>query len=104
MKEVQVAKARAFYGFQITIENIHSKMYSLLLKMYIKDSEEKHRLFHAIDTIPCVAKKAQWTLRWIGGSESFAKQIMAAWRESYGTRWRSKGSSCATRCLVRWWG
>ncbi|KAM1863151.1 hypothetical protein ACFX14_003534 [Malus domestica] len=58
MKEVQVAKARAFYGFQITIENIHSKM-------YIKDSDEKHRLFHAIDTIPCVAKKAQWTLRWM---------------------------------------
>ncbi|KAM1323407.1 hypothetical protein ACFX2I_044728 [Malus domestica] len=77
MKEVQVAEARAFYGFQIAIENIHSEMYSLLLETYIKDSDEKHRLFHAIDTIPCVAKKAQWALRWIDGSESFAERIVA---------------------------
>lgn len=32
-------QARAFYGFQIAIENIHSEMYSLLLEMYIKDSK-----------------------------------------------------------------
>ncbi|KAE8038323.1 hypothetical protein FH972_010846 [Carpinus fangiana] len=77
MKEVQVAEARAFYGFQIAIENIHSEMYSLLLETYIKDSVEKDRLFHAIETIPCVAKKAQWALRWIDGSESFAERIVA---------------------------
>ena len=73
MKEVQVAEARAFYGFQIAIENIHSQMYSLLLETYIQDPTEKHRLFHAIDTIPCVTKKAQWALRWIDGSESWPK-------------------------------
>ncbi|KAG6659727.1 hypothetical protein CIPAW_03G055800 [Carya illinoinensis] len=77
MKEVQVAEARAFYGFQIAIENIHSEMYSLLLETYIKDSDEKHRLFHAIETVPCVAKKAQWALRWIDGSESFAERLIA---------------------------
>lgn len=77
MKEVQVAEARAFYGFQIAIENIHSEMYSLLLESYIKDSAEKTRLFHAIDTVPCIAKKAQWALRWIDGSESFAERIIA---------------------------
>ncbi|BFG27122.1 hypothetical protein CerSpe_133960 [Prunus speciosa] len=77
MKEVQVSEARAFYGFQIAIENIHSEMYSLLLETYIKDSDEKNRLFHAIDTIPCVTKKAQWALRWIDGSESFAERIVA---------------------------
>ena len=77
MKEVQVAEARAFYGFQIAIENIHSEMYSLLLESYIKDSEEKNRLFHAIETIPCVTKKAEWALRWIDGSESFAERIVA---------------------------
>jgi ribonucleoside-diphosphate reductase subunit M2 len=77
MKEVQVAEARAFYGFQIAIENIHSEMYSLLLETYIKDSVEKDRLFHAIETVPCVAKKAQWALRWIDGSEAFAERIVA---------------------------
>ncbi|KAL3829478.1 hypothetical protein ACJIZ3_018280 [Penstemon smallii] len=77
MKEVQISEARAFYGFQIAIENIHSEMYSLLLETYIKDSSEKNMLFHAIDTIPCVQKKAQWALRWIDGSESFAERIIA---------------------------
>ena len=77
MKEVQVSEARAFYGFQIAIENIHSEMYSLLLETYIKDPKEKNRLFHAIDTIPCVTKKAQWALRWIDGSETFAERLLA---------------------------
>ncbi|KAL8200792.1 hypothetical protein R6Q57_012131 [Mikania cordata] len=77
MKEVQIAEARAFYGFQIAIENIHSEMYSLLLESYVKDSEEKSRLFRAIETIPCVEKKANWALRWIDGSESFAERIIA---------------------------
>ena len=77
MKEVQVAEARAFYGFQVAIENIHSEMYSLLLETYIKDSVEKNRLFHAIETVPCVAKKAEWALRWIDGSESFAERLVA---------------------------
>ncbi|KAM1400028.1 hypothetical protein TB1_026525 [Malus domestica] len=52
-------------------------MDSLLLKTYIKDSDEKHRLFHMIDIIPCVAKKAQWALRWIGGFEFFTERIVA---------------------------
>ncbi|MED6123968.1 hypothetical protein PIB30_054553 [Stylosanthes scabra] len=77
MKEVQVSEARAFYGFQIAIENIHSEMYSLLLETYIKDSTEKNRLFHAIETVPCVKKKAEWALCWIDGSESFAERIVA---------------------------
>eukprot|EP01018_Ginkgo_biloba_P018907 Gb_41675 [translate_table: standard] len=77
MKEVQVPEARAFYGFQIAIENIHSEMYSLLLETYIKDPKEKVHLFNAFETIPCVAKKAYWALRWIESSESFAERILA---------------------------
>ncbi|CAA7405204.1 unnamed protein product [Spirodela intermedia] len=77
MKEVQVAEARAFYGFQIAIENIHSEMYSLLLETYIKDSDAKSRLFRAVDTIPCVARKADWALRWIDSSDSFAERLVA---------------------------
>jgi ribonucleoside-diphosphate reductase subunit M2 len=60
-------QARAFYGFQIAIENIHSEMYSLLLETYIKDPQQKDKLFHAVETVPCVAKKANWALKWIEG-------------------------------------
>ncbi|KAK8952715.1 putative ribonucleoside-diphosphate reductase small chain B [Platanthera guangdongensis] len=77
MSDVKIPKAWAFYGFQIAIENIHSKMYSLLLETFVKDSVEKHRLFHVMDTIPCVARKVQWALQWIDSSESFAERIVA---------------------------
>uniref|UniRef100_A0A6G3MFS0 Ribonucleoside-diphosphate reductase subunit M2 (Trinotate prediction) n=1 Tax=Henneguya salminicola TaxID=69463 RepID=A0A6G3MFS0_HENSL len=63
--EVQVTEARCFYGFQIAVENIHSEMYSLLIETYIKDPDEKHRLLHAIQTLPCVGKKAKWAFDWI---------------------------------------
>ncbi|GMH29271.1 hypothetical protein Nepgr_031114 [Nepenthes gracilis] len=77
LKDVQVAEARAFYGFQIAMENIHSEMYSLLLETYIKDSKEKDHLFNAIENIPCVAKKAKWALDWIQSSHSFAERLVA---------------------------
>jgi len=77
LNDVQVPEARAFYGFQIAIENIHSEMYSLLLETYIKDSKEKARLFNAINAIPCIARKAEWAMRWIKSSGSFAERIVA---------------------------
>ena len=61
MDEVQVAEAKCFYGFQIAIENIHSEVYSLLLDTYVKDIEEKDKMFKAIYTIPCVQKKAEFS-------------------------------------------
>lgn len=76
MKEVQLPEARCFYGFQIMMENIHSEMYSLLIDSYIKDTAEKNRLFNAIDTIPCVTKKAEWALRWISNG-TFAERLIA---------------------------
>ncbi len=76
MKEVQLPEARCFYGFQIMMENIHSETYSLLIDAYIKDPKEKTRLFHAIDTVPCVQKKAQWALTWINNG-SFAERLVA---------------------------
>jgi len=76
MSEVQLPEARCFYGFQIMMENIHSETYALLIDTYIKDPTEKDRLFHAIDTVPCVGKKAQWALRWINNG-SFAERLVA---------------------------
>ncbi|RYY63722.1 MAG: ribonucleoside-diphosphate reductase, partial [Chitinophagaceae bacterium] len=76
MSEVQLPEARCFYGFQIMMENIHSETYALLIDTYIKDPKEKDRLFHAIDTVPAVNKKAQWALRWIENG-SFAERLVA---------------------------
>jgi len=76
MSEVQLPEARCFYGFQIMMENIHSETYALLIDTYIKDPQEKYRLFHAIDTVPAVQKKAQWALRWIENG-SFAERLVA---------------------------
>ena len=76
MSEVQLPEARCFYGFQIMMENIHSETYALLIDTYIKDAAEKHRLFHAIETVPCVKKKGEWALRWIENG-SFAERLVA---------------------------
>ena len=76
LKEVQYPEAKFFYGNQIAMENIHSETYSMLIDTYIKDEDEKNRLFHAIDTVPSVKKKADWALKWIN-SESFAERLVA---------------------------
>jgi ribonucleoside-diphosphate reductase beta chain len=76
MSEVQLPEARCFYGFQIMMENIHSETYALLIDTYIKDPQEKDRLFHAIDTVPAVKRKADWALRWIENG-SFAERLVA---------------------------
>ncbi len=76
-KEVQVPEARFFYGFQMMMENIHAETYSLLIDTYVKSNEEKNRLFNAIDTIPCVGKKANWALKWIESSERFGERLVA---------------------------
>lgn len=75
--EVQIPEARCFYGFQMAVENIHSETYSLLIDTYIKDEKEKQYLFDAIETIPAVKHKANWALRWINDSDSFAHRLIA---------------------------
>ncbi|KAM0270243.1 hypothetical protein ACHAQH_009500 [Verticillium albo-atrum] len=76
--EVQVPEARCFYGFQIMMENIHSETYSLLIDTYIKEPAQRTYLFNAIDTIPCIRKKADWALTWITDKKStFATRLVA---------------------------
>ncbi|XP_022090708.1 ribonucleoside-diphosphate reductase subunit M2 B-like isoform X2 [Acanthaster planci] len=77
-QEVQVPEARCFYGFQIAIENIHSEMYSLLIDTYIRDPDERTFLFNAIETLPCVKKKADWALNWINSdSTTYGERVVA---------------------------
>ncbi len=76
--EVQSPEARCFYGFQIAVENIHSETYSLLIDTYIKDQKEKGHLLNAIETVPCVQKKANWALKWCDQRyASFAERMIA---------------------------
>jgi ribonucleoside-diphosphate reductase subunit M2 len=78
MSEIQVSEARAFYGFQIAMENIHSETYSLLIETYIKDKEEKSKLFNAIEHFPCIKKKSDWAQKWIHDNRSsFATRLVA---------------------------
>ena len=77
LSEVQLPEARAAYGFQLAMENIHSETYSLLIDTYIKDETEKTKLFKAIDNFPCVKKKADWALKWINDKRSnFATRLL----------------------------
>ena len=78
MSEVQSSEARAFYGFQIAMENIHSEMYSLLIDTYIKENDEKQKLFEALNNFPCIKKKADWAIKWINDKRSsFATRLLA---------------------------
>ena len=75
MADVQSSEARAFYGFQIAMENIHSEMYSVLIDTYV-EQQKKNSLFRAIETCPCIQKKADWALTWIGNTSSFATRLV----------------------------
>ena len=78
MNDVQISEARAFYGFQIAMENIHSQTYSLLIETYIKDSEEKDKLFRALENFECIKKKGDWAQKWIKDNRSsFATRLIA---------------------------
>ena len=78
MTEIQSSEARAFYGFQIAMENIHSEMYSLLIETYVSDAKEKDKLFNSLENFPCIKKKADWAIKWINDKDvSFAIRLIA---------------------------
>jgi ribonucleotide reductase beta subunit family protein with ferritin-like domain len=75
--EVQVPEVRSFYGFQIAIENIHNEVYSLLIDTYIELKQEKEHLLKAIETIPCIKKMADWSLKWLNSDRPFSERLIA---------------------------
>merc|ERR1719221_1874908 len=75
--EVQLPEARAFYGFQMAMENIHSETYSLLIEQYVRDPAEQEKVFNAISTMPAVREKAQWAIQWMNTDNSFAERLVA---------------------------
>merc|ERR1712178_245511 len=75
--EVQLPEARAFYGFQMAMENIHSETYSLLIEQYVKNESEKAQIFDAIHTMQPVKEKAKWAVQWMQKENCFAERILA---------------------------
>ena len=76
-REVQISEARSFYAYQAHNEMVHGETYSLLIDKYITDPIEKDKVFRAIDTIPCVGKKAQWALKWFDAELPFRDRLIA---------------------------
>lgn len=77
VNDVKIPEARAFYGFQIAMENVHSETYSLLIDQYVRDPEERTRLFDAVNGVPSVKRKADWAMKWIQSNEDFAHRLIA---------------------------
>lgn len=75
--DVKIPEARAFYTFQMAIESIHSECYSLLIDTYVNDEQKKNKLFNGIEENVCIRKKAEWALKWIESSDSFATRLIA---------------------------
>ncbi|SCZ99611.1 BZ3500_MvSof-1268-A1-R1_Chr3-1g06150 [Microbotryum saponariae] len=100
--EVQSAEARCFYGFQIMMENIHSEVYSLLIDTYVRETEERNKLFQAIDTIPCIRKKADWALKWISDDRSIFGERLIAFAAVEGIFFSGQSSSpsCPLRVAI----
>ncbi|KAH9938559.1 ferritin-like superfamily [Fomitopsis serialis] len=98
--EIQAAEARCFYGFQIMMENVHSETYSLLIDTYIKDPQERGHLFDAIETIPCIKRKADWALRWISDETSSFAERLVAFAAVEGLIIRDEGMHTDFACLL----
>lgn len=76
-KDVEIPEARAFYTMQMLIETVHAETYGKLIETYVSDSQERNRLFNAIENIPTIAEKAKWAMKWIESEEDFAKRLVA---------------------------
>ena len=76
--EVQWPEARCFYGFQIAIENIHAEVYSLLIDTLVKEKKEKEFLFHALENVDSIKRKAKWCLKYTDPKNAtFAERLVS---------------------------
>lgn len=76
-EEVQCSEAKSFYAYQGHNEMVHGETYSLLIDKYITDPIEKEETFRAVETIPCIQKKAEWAKKWFDRKHSFAERLYA---------------------------
>ena len=78
MDDVKLSEARACFSIQVLMEQIHSETYSLLIDTIIKDKDEKDHLFNAVENYPCIKKKSDWAMKWVGDRKrSFGSRLVA---------------------------
>jgi ribonucleotide reductase beta subunit family protein with ferritin-like domain len=75
--DIKIKEAQCAYDFQKQMENVHGEMYSLLLEAFIKDPVYKNKLINSLQTIPCIKRKGDWTMRWIESDKTFAHRLVA---------------------------
>lgn len=76
-RDVKANEAQVAYQFQMSMENVHSEVYSLMLDNLIKDPVKKEYLFNASTTVPAVKLMSDWAFKWIKSSKSFAHRLVA---------------------------
>jgi ribonucleotide reductase beta subunit family protein with ferritin-like domain len=77
IKEIQITEIIFTYQYQSMMENIHSRVYTLMLDNIVKDQDKKENLFNAITTIPSIKEMSDWALKWIESSATFAHRVIA---------------------------
>jgi ribonucleoside-diphosphate reductase beta chain len=75
-KEILMPEARCFISMQMLNESIHAEMYGLQIEAYIKDPNEKERLFDAIQNVSCINHKAQWVSKWLNGNQNLLMRLI----------------------------
>ena len=76
INRIQVKEAIFLYTLQNQVEAIHSLVYSKLIEFYVTEPKRRRELLSALETIPCIQNKAEWSIRWIGNG-SLAEQLIA---------------------------
>jgi len=64
-KHVNSPEARMYLSRQLYEEALHVQFYLTLLDNYVQDPVEREKAFAAIDNIPSIKKKADFSLKWI---------------------------------------
>jgi ribonucleoside-diphosphate reductase beta chain len=64
-KHVNSPEARLYLSRQLYEEALHVQFYLTLLDTYIPDLKEREAAFAAVDNIPSIHKKAQYSFKWM---------------------------------------
>ncbi|CAD2098244.1 ribonucleotide reductase small subunit, putative [Plasmodium vinckei lentum] len=57
---IQIPEGRAFYGFQMCMENIHNEVYACVFESYLADSKQKKEIIDKVLKYQSVFKKQNW--------------------------------------------
>jgi ribonucleoside-diphosphate reductase beta chain len=64
-KHVNSPEARLYYSRQIFEEALHVQFYLTLLDNYVPDHAERAAMFDAVNNVPSIKAKADWTFKWM---------------------------------------